>query len=1113
MPHTVLSLSNTTRTTQHRKSIGQHQQYLLHNKFKSIRLAGVRTTRPKITRHNYRCLAAYTPVKGCFKPGPTMTALTLLQLAALSQQSSLLPSAQKQAANPSESPGLHLLCKPSAEPSRNSHIKSYRTLSKVPSPPLIQTHQPYTSPIDEILPAESKTTNKPWSLFPVAEALSLPANSDKGLPSTNDQRDFEMGKILAELSYLISISDSTNLLHLFDLLERIDVLLELYQDHKTQSYFPPGLESAALHGETPLQRGAREWATKKGCTPLDFFPTDGTTKHKVGFVLQKIGRFIKSPSKEIIANTAVLTATLSGSPCLPKAATPGINKASIASDFILASSVGLGKYAASVVIGSALEETGHSLMVGRVDKNHLLQSTKETLTSLATLAAFHAAGKGLSKAINKLYRSPYYTSVTKYLADNTAKILEIIGRQAEGVLPAEALEQLTKIVGMSTEHLTDQKVLVRKYNRNFGSMARTTYERSTDAPTLKTRVYYGEIPHALIQDVDGQTIVVELGISSPENPSAKLSSPKITVNGEHIQLNSIRFENEDKGFIGISAGDQEHRVLFDHITGEWKPIEISQREINNAAMLSPRGDNNFMPLKILATDKQSFAALLHEHPNLHNKENQLIRANEIPADIPVFLGVYKDNIIPYIAYAGFELPITRVVIGDINQIRVLDPVKKQPTEYIVRFTNYGKKVNIDSDISLAGCNRLKRSINSRVGCDFTVGDVGNDLTQPHVLNKIFSIEGIFTDGKRSLSFNQIHAENIHFIYFDINTGLIYIHPYNSEPSLTKAYKIIPIGNDKIRLQDALSDDESTTFTPEQTNSLKVNLGLKETDLYPITKDDYNFKIPNRVNMFWVGPNPFPHIEQLKASLKNTASKNTKFHIFFDSHDANYDKVKSEILALDGKERIEIHDIRTDPLMKNLVDNRAYEAAKTNGYPAFLSDIARYTIQGTNGVGGVYIDSKHTVVTMSDELGYIDESGLLGASNLCKSSSSINKYIFNNDVIVTSNLGSEFLLGLAEKGLKVLSDTVEEITNHIPNKFGSSDLTKYLVKEFGVSGFSNEIQKVSPLARYAQIRLIHEGRFMDVDWDNAAFQFTTNQDELGVNVKIGEYAQSWRHRRK
>ncbi|CAH8202391.1 hypothetical protein [Vibrio aestuarianus] len=1099
MPYTVPPRSHTTPAMQHRISTGQHQRYFFGTQIKSIRRAGFRTKRPPISSRNYKNLAAHKHFEGCFKPGLEMTVLTLLQLATLSQHNSLLPSAQKR----SESSAL---CIPPVKPNRD--ILPYRTPSTVPSLPLIQTHQ--------LPPSESKTGRKPWSLLPVAEASPLPANSNKGLPSTNDQRDFEMGEVLAELSHLISINDSTNLLHIFDLLERIDVLLELYPDHQTRSYFPPGLESAALHGETPLQRGAREWATKKGCIPLDFFPTDGTTKHKVGFVLQKIARFIKSPSKEIIANTAVLTATLSGSPCLPKAATPGINKASIASDFILASSVGLGKYAASVVIASALEETGHSLMVGRVDKNHLLQSTKETLTSLATLAAFHAAGKGLSKAINKLYRSPYYTSVTKYLADNTAKFLEIIGRQAEGVLSAEALEQLnkiTKIVGMSTEHLTDQKVLVRKYNRNFGSMARTTYERSTDAPTLKTRVYYGEIPHALIQDVDGQTIVVELGISSPENPSAKLSSPKITVNGEHIRLNSIRFENVDKGFIGISAGDQEHRVLFDHITGEWKPIEISQREINNAAMLSPRGDNNFMPLKILATDKQSFAALLHEHPNSHNKEDQLIRANEIPADIPVFLGIYKDNIIPYIAYAGFELPITRVVIGDINQIRVLDPVKNQPTEYIVRFTNYGKKVNIDSDISLAGCNRLKRSINSRVDCDFTVGDVGNDLTQPHVLNKIFSIEGIFTDGKRSLSFNQIHAENIHFIYFDINTGLIYTHPYNSEPSLTKAYKIIPIDNDKIRLQDALSDDESTTFTPEQTNSLKVNLGLKETDLYPITKDDYNFKIPNRVNMFWVGPNPFPHIEQLKASLKNTASKNTKFHIFFDSHDANYDKIKSEILALDGKERIEIHDIRTDPLMKNLVDNRAYEAAKINGYPAFLSDIARYTIQGTNGVGGVYIDSKHTVVTMSDELGYIDESGLLGASNLCKSSSSINKYIFNNDVIVTSNLGSEFLLGLAEKGLKVLSDTVEEITNHIPNKFGSSDLTKYLVKEFGVSGFSNEIQKVSPLARYARIRFIHEGRFMDVDWDNAAFQFTTNQDELEANVKIGEYAQSWRHRKK
>ncbi|CAH8239503.1 hypothetical protein VAEU17_5760001 [Vibrio aestuarianus] len=63
------------------------------------------------------------------------------------------------------------------------------------------------------------------------------------------------------------------------------------------------------------------------------------------------------------------------------------------------------------------------------------------------------------------------------------------------------------IVGMSAEHLTGQRVFVRKYNSNFEGMARTEYERAKDVSILKTMVQHGEIPHALVKE-DGKAIVV-----------------------------------------------------------------------------------------------------------------------------------------------------------------------------------------------------------------------------------------------------------------------------------------------------------------------------------------------------------------------------------------------------------------------------------------------------------------------------------------------------------------------------------------------------------------------------------------------------------------------------
>lgn len=472
MPYTVPPRSHTTPAMQHRISTGQHQRHFFGTQIKSIRRAGFRTKRPPISSHNYKNLAAHKPVEGCFKPGLTMTVLTLLQLAALSQHNSLLPSAQKR----SESSAL---CIPPVKPNRD--ILPYRTPSTVPSLPLIQTHQ---SP-----PAESKTGRKQWSLLPVAEGSPLPANSNKGLPSTNDQRDFEMGEILAELSHLISINDPTNLLHLFDLLDKISALLELYPDHQTQSYFPAGVESADLRGETPLQMGARTWAAKRGCAPLNIFPSDGTTKQQVGFVLEQIGQFIKDPVKPILENMTGLVTILSGNPCLAQASATTLSRTSIAASAFLYLPIGLTSYAASTVVGSAFEEAGHSLAVGKIDQNHLIKESKETLVSLATLAAFHAAGTGVSEATDKLINSSIYKSAQKTLADNTARLLGMLGDETERIFSAQTVNKLVdvmNIVGMSAEHLTGQRVFVRKYNSNFEGMARTEYERAQDVSILKT---------------------------------------------------------------------------------------------------------------------------------------------------------------------------------------------------------------------------------------------------------------------------------------------------------------------------------------------------------------------------------------------------------------------------------------------------------------------------------------------------------------------------------------------------------------------------------------------------------------------------------------------------
>ena len=1099
MPYTVPPRSHTTPAMQHRISTGQHQRHFFGTQIKSIRRAGFRTKRPPISSHNYKNLAAHKPVEGCFKPGLTMTVLTLLQLAALSQHNSLLPSAQKR----SESSAL---CIPPVKPNRD--ILPYRTPSTVPSLPLIQTHQ---SP-----PAESKTGRKPWSLLPVAEASPLPANSNKGLPSTNDQRDFEMGEVLAELSHLISINDSTNLLHIFDLLDKISALLELYPDHQTQSYFPAGVESADLRGETPLQMGARTWAAKRGCAPLNIFPSDGTTKQQVGFVLEEIGHSLKDPVKAILNHMTRLVAIFSGNPCLAQASATTLSRTSIAASAFLDLPIGLTSYAASTVVGSAFEEAGHSLAVGKIDQNHLIKESKETLVSLATLAAFHAAGTGVSEATNKLINSSIYKSAQKTLADNTARLLGMLGDEAERIFSAQTVNKLVdimNIVGMSAEHLTGQKVFVRKYNSNFEGMARTEYERAQDVSILKTMVQHGEIPHALVKE-DGKAIVVELDTSGLGNLSAKPASPKITAYGESIQLDSIQYINEDKGFVGVNSVGNQYPVFFDHITGKWEHAEFSQQEINEAAMLSPRGNPDFIPLKILATDKQSFTDFLNKNHYLRGQKNKLTRLNGVPSDIPLFLGTYKRNIIQYISYRGFEVPITRVITNDgIEKIMVLDPEKQEPTEYIVRFKNSGIEIEIDdTEISILGCNRIKRSIDAQSDCEFPLFIGTDGLTKTGVLKNIFYMR-MFMDDSNPVTLYELRSKRR--VYIDINTGLIHIGPKSTDFNFIKSssmqtYKIIPIDNDKIRLERVLFPDHSTTFTPVQAAEFKKNLGLEPSDLYKINPTDYTVEIPNRVNMCWVGPKEFPHISELEESLRNTEDGKTQFHIFLDSDDPYYTQTRDKIMKLKNADRVTIHDVKEFPLLKDLVGNPAYSSAKQNGYSAFLSDIARYIIQGTEGIGGVYIDTKHTIQQMPNEKVYIEDNGLLiSRDNI------VNPTTYNNDIIVTSARGSSFLLDLAKVGLKTLSNNAQEIANHVPSSPPSqSSLTHQLLHKFGVKAFSKEIINKSSLARYSFIAYQHHNDFVDLEWHRATSQFTSfNYGKKAIpsaHVKKGKYQKSWDH---
>ncbi|MDE1308922.1 hypothetical protein L9W77_18790, partial [Vibrio aestuarianus] len=63
------------------------------------------------------------------------------------------------------------------------------------------------------------------------------------------------------------------------------------------------------------------------------------------------------------------------------------------------------------------------------------------------------------------------------------------------------------------------------------------------------------------------------------------------------------------------------------------------------------------------------------------------------------------------------------------------------------------------------------------------------------------------------------------VYIDINTGLIHIGPRSTDFNFIKSssmqtYKIIPIDNDKIRLERVLFPDHSTTFTPVQAAEFK-----------------------------------------------------------------------------------------------------------------------------------------------------------------------------------------------------------------------------------------------------------------------------------------------------